>query len=55
MTLMGLGMWLYDVLSLWEAPELHARLDVTEVAARFPQLNTKIFWSLQLFRRLYGR
>lgn len=41
MTMMGLGMWLYDVLSLWEAPELHSRLDLEEVAEKLPFLNTK--------------
>lgn len=41
MTLMGLGMWLYDVLSLWEAPELHSRLDLEEVQAKLPFLNTR--------------
>lgn len=41
MRLMGLGMWLYDVLSLWEAPELHAKLDVQEVKSNFPFLSEK--------------
>jgi glycerol-3-phosphate dehydrogenase len=39
MRLMGLGMWLYDILSLWEAPELHAKLDVQEVSGSFPYLS----------------
>jgi glycerol-3-phosphate dehydrogenase len=39
MRLMGLGMWLYDVLSLWEAPELHSRLDTQEVKESFPYLS----------------
>lgn len=37
--LMGLGMWLYDVLSLWEAPELHTRMDAQDVKEKFPILN----------------
>lgn len=41
MRLMGLGMWLYDVLSLWEAPELHAKLDTQEVKNSFPFLNDR--------------
>jgi glycerol-3-phosphate dehydrogenase len=36
--LMGIGMWLYDVLSLWEAPELHSRLEPEELAEKFPFL-----------------
>lgn len=31
MGLMGLGMWLYDLLSLFEAPEMHRRLNTKEV------------------------
>src|SRR4051812_28252608 len=41
MGLMGLGMWLYDVLSLWDAPELHERLDAAEVKLRVPFINTQ--------------
>lgn len=41
MRLMGLGMWLYDILSLWEAPELHSKLDAEEVKASFPFLGDK--------------
>lgn len=39
MRLMGLGMWLYDVLSLWEAPELHSKMDAQEVKESFPFVN----------------
>jgi len=35
---MGLGMWLYDALSMFEAPELHERLGPEESIARLPQL-----------------
>jgi glycerol-3-phosphate dehydrogenase len=35
---MGLGMWLYDALSLFQAPELHERLDAEESLARMPSL-----------------
>lgn len=35
---MGLGMWLYDALSMFEAPELHERLDAHESSERLPQL-----------------
>jgi glycerol-3-phosphate dehydrogenase len=38
---MGLGMWLYDLLSLFEAPEMHERLSVDESVERIPSLNTK--------------
>ena len=41
MRLMGLGMWLYYVLSLWEAPELHAKLEPEELGQNFPFLNKK--------------
>ena len=34
----GLGMWLYDALSLFEAPELSQFLDVNEVSEEFPAL-----------------
>jgi glycerol-3-phosphate dehydrogenase len=36
---MGLGMWLYDALSLFEAPEMHERLNAKETSERFPELN----------------
>lgn len=35
---MGLGMWLYDALSMFEAPELHERLNAHETVARLPLL-----------------
>ncbi len=38
MTKMGLGMWLYDALSLFQAPELHERLSVQESLDRLPFL-----------------
>jgi glycerol-3-phosphate dehydrogenase len=38
MTKMGLGMWLYDALSLFQAPELHERLSHDESLERMPFL-----------------
>ena len=38
---MGLGMWLYDALSLFQAPELHERLDVKETLQRIPYLRSE--------------
>lgn len=35
---MGLGMWAYDALSLFEAPELHERLSAEESTERLPLL-----------------
>ncbi len=35
---MGLGMWVYDALSLFEAPELNQFLNVAEIQQEFPQL-----------------
>ena len=35
---MGLGMWLYDALSLFEAPEPHERLSASETMLRLPLL-----------------
>lgn len=35
---MGLGMWLYDALSMFEAPELHERLSPRESVERLPLL-----------------
>jgi glycerol-3-phosphate dehydrogenase len=35
---MSLGMWAYDALSLFEAPEMHAYLGPRELAAEYPQL-----------------
>ncbi len=37
---MGLGMWVYDALSLFEAPELHTYLSREELAQEFPELQT---------------
>jgi glycerol-3-phosphate dehydrogenase len=41
MALMGLGMWLYDALSLFQAPELHERLNVAESLSRMPTLQSQ--------------
>ena len=38
---MGLGMWLYDALSMFEAPEMHERLDPDESIERLPLLQKK--------------
>ena len=38
---MGLGMWLYDALSMFEAPELHERLSPHESLERLPLLQRK--------------
>lgn len=38
---MGLGMWLYDVLSLFDAPESHERWDEDQTMSRLPLLNPK--------------
>lgn len=38
---MGLGMWLYDALSLFQAPELHERLNAWETTERLPQLRAQ--------------
>ncbi len=35
---MGLGMWLYDALSLFQAPELHERLNPKETVERLPMV-----------------
>jgi len=35
---MGLGMWFYDALSMFEAPELHTFLDQSELSHEFPAL-----------------
>lgn len=37
---MGLGMWLYDALSMFEAPELHEHLSASESIERLPLLKT---------------
>ena len=38
---MGLGMWLYDALSLFQAPEMHERLDLNDTLDRLPSLQSK--------------
>ena len=38
---MGLGMWLYDALSMFEAPELNERLDADESLGRLPLLQRR--------------
>lgn len=38
---MGLGMWLYDALSMFEAPEPHERLDAQESIDRLPLLQSQ--------------
>ncbi len=35
---MGLGMWLYDALSLFQTPEIHERLNSEETSAHTPEL-----------------
>ncbi len=37
---MGLGMWLYDALSLFQAPEMHERLNVNKTKERMPSLQS---------------
>ncbi len=38
---MGLGMWLYDALSMFEAPEMHERLDSEQTMDRVPLLQSQ--------------
>lgn len=38
---MGLGMWLYDALALFEAPEMHERLTAAELAHQVPTLRAR--------------
>lgn len=38
---MGLGMWLYDALALFEAPEMHRRLSVEESVDQLPLLRER--------------
>lgn len=38
---MGLGMWLYDALSLFQAPEMHERLGPEETLIRMPTLQAQ--------------
>lgn len=41
MFMMGLGMWLYDALSLFQAPRLHERLNSKNTMIRMPSLDSK--------------
>lgn len=41
MAKMGLGMWLYDALALFQAPEMHERLDAGESLNRMPALRAE--------------
>lgn len=38
---MGLGMWLYDALSMFQAPEMHERLNSQESSERMPAIRSK--------------
>ena len=38
---MGLGMWLYDALALFQAPEMHERLNAQESSDRMPTLRAQ--------------
>lgn len=38
---MGLGMWLYDTLALFEVPEMHERLNSSLTLSRVPSLESK--------------
>lgn len=38
---MGLGMWLYDALSLFQAPEMHERLSAKETIKRMPSVRSE--------------
>ncbi len=38
---MGLGMWFYDVLSLFRAPEMHERLSPSQTLSRLPMLQSQ--------------
>ena len=38
---MGLGMWLYDALSLFQTPEMHERLDAVDSMERMPFLKSE--------------
>lgn len=39
MGLMGLGMWLYDILAMFQSPEMHERLNGRETLEAMPALN----------------
>lgn len=41
MFLMGIGMWLYDALALFQVPEMHERLNAKESVEKIPSLNAK--------------
>ncbi len=41
MFLLGMGMWLYDALSMFQAPKMHERLNATKTLQRSPNLNPK--------------
>ncbi|MBO9668393.1 MAG: glycerol-3-phosphate dehydrogenase/oxidase, partial [Bdellovibrio sp.] len=41
MNKMGLGMWLYDALALFQAPEMHERLNAAESLERMPALRSE--------------
>lgn len=41
MVKMGLGMWLYDILSTFEAPELHEHHSLDQTLKRVPVLNSR--------------
>lgn len=41
MFLLGMGMWLYDALSLFEAPQMHERLSAKKTLARMPSIDAK--------------
>lgn len=41
MTKLGLGMWLYDALSLFQAPQMHERLNSKEVLEKLPVLDAE--------------
>lgn len=40
MAKMGMGMWLYDALSLFQAPEMHERLNAKESLSRMPAIRS---------------
>ncbi|KYG69126.1 hypothetical protein AZI87_07865 [Bdellovibrio bacteriovorus] len=41
MTKMGMGMWLYDALSLFQAPEMHERLNAKHSLERMPAIRSE--------------
>lgn len=38
---MGMGMWLYDLLALFQAPEMHEKINADEAIKRMPSLKEK--------------